>query len=57
VQARLVFLDLDDQCDVGFCRDREMFFWQCNASSVTMAPSATPSSASKVCAAGISLDF
>jgi hypothetical protein len=26
VQARLVVLDLDDQCDVSFCRDLEMFF-------------------------------
>src|SRR5271165_7439885 len=34
-----------------------MFFWQCSASSVTIALSATPSAGSKVCAAGISLDF
>jgi len=50
-------LDLDDQGDVGCGSDLEMFFWQCSASSVTMAPRATPSSASSVCAAGISLDF
>ena len=53
----LVVLDLDDQGDVGFRGDLEMFFWQCIASSVTIAPSWTPSSASNVCAAGISLDF
>ena len=57
VQGRLVVLDADDQDDVGRCRDFEMFFWQCSASSVTMAPSATPSSANSACAAGISLDF
>lgn len=57
VQGRLVGLDADDQGDVGGCCDLEMFFWQCSASSVTMAPSATPSSASSVCAAGTSLDF
>jgi hypothetical protein len=56
VQGRLVVLDPDDQGCVGCCCDLEMFFWQCSASSVTMAPSATPSSASSVCAAGISLD-
>ena len=43
-------------CDVGYGGDLEMFFWQCSASGVTMAPRATPSSASSVCAAGISLD-
>jgi hypothetical protein len=26
VQGRLVVLDLDDQGDVGLCRDLEMFF-------------------------------
>src|SRR5271165_5804601 len=57
VQGRLVVLHLDNQGDLGFCGDLEVFFWQCSASSVTMAPSATPSSASNVCAAGISLDF
>jgi hypothetical protein len=57
MQSRLVVLDLDDQGDVGFCGDLEMFFWQCSASSVTMTPLATPSSVSRVCAAGISLDF
>ena len=57
VQGRLVVLDPDDQGDVGCCCDLEMFFWQCSASSVTMAPGATPSSASSVCAAGISLDL
>jgi hypothetical protein len=36
VQARLVVLDLNDERYVGFCRDLEMFFWQCSASSVTM---------------------
>ena len=29
------------------CRDGKKFFWQCRASSVTMAPGARPSSASK----------
>jgi len=57
VQARLVILDLNEQRYVGFCRDLEMFFWQCSASSVTMVSLPTPSSASKLCAAGISLDF
>ena len=57
VQGRLVVLDPDDQRDVGCCCDLKMFFWQCSASSVTMAPSAMPSSASSVCAAGTSLDF
>ena len=57
VQGRLVVLDLDDQGDVGFSGDFKMFFWQCSASSVTIAPSATPSSASSACAAWISLDF
>ncbi len=57
VQGRLVVLDPDDQGDVGFCCNGGMFFWQCRASRVTMAPRATPSSASSVCAAGISLDF
>jgi hypothetical protein len=57
VQGRLVVFDADDQGDVGVCCGLEMFFWQCSASSVTMAPGATPSSASKACAAGISLDF
>ncbi|MBV8739549.1 MAG: hypothetical protein JO007_20300 [Alphaproteobacteria bacterium] len=57
VQGRLVVLGLDNQHDVGFCRDFKVFFWQCRASSVMMAPAATPRSASKVCAAGISLDF
>ncbi len=57
VQGRLVVLDLNDQGDVGFCGDLEVFFWQCSASSVTVAPRARPSSASSVCAAGISLDF
>ena len=47
VQGRLVVFDPDDQGDVGCCCDREMFFWQCSASSVTMAPGARPSSASK----------
>ena len=46
VQGRLVVLDADDQGDVGVCCGLEMFFWQCSASSVTMVPSATPSSAS-----------
>ncbi len=46
VQGRLVVLDANDQGDVGCCCDLEMFFWQCSASSVTMVPSATPSSAS-----------
>src|SRR5205823_7707537 len=57
VQGRLVALNLDDQGDVGFLGDLEMFFWQCIASSVTIAPSWTPSCDSNVCAAGISLDF
>jgi hypothetical protein len=57
VKGRLVVLDLDDQGGTDFGGDLEDFFWQCNASSVTMAPSATPSSASSICAAGISLDF
>src|SRR3954452_20729618 len=57
VKGRLVVLDLNDQGDADFAGDLEVFFWQCNASSVTMAPSPTPSSASSVCAAGISLDF
>jgi hypothetical protein len=57
VQSRLVVLDPDDQDGVGCCCDLEMFFWQCSASSVAMAPGARPSSASSVCAAGISLDF
>ena len=57
VQGRLVVLDLDDQADVGGCCGLEMIFWQCSASSVTMVPSATPSSARRVCAAGVSLDF
>ncbi len=57
VQGWLVVLDPDDQGDVGVCCDGEMFVWQCSASSVTMAPPATPSSASSVCAAGISLDL
>jgi hypothetical protein len=56
-KGRLVVFDLDDQGDVGFGGNFEMFFWQCIASSVTMAPSRTPSSANSVCAAGISLDF
>jgi len=47
VQGGLVVFDPDDQGDVGCCCDREMFFWQCSASSVTMAPGARPSSASK----------
>ena len=46
VQGRLVVLDLNDQGDVGFCGDLEVFFWQCSASSVTMVPGARPSSAS-----------
>ena len=53
----LVALDLDDQGDAGLGGDVEMFFCQCSASSVTIAPLATPGSASSVCAAGISLDF
>jgi len=57
VQGRLVVLDPDDQGDVGLCGDLEVFFWQCSASSVTMVSRATPSSASRACAAGISLDF
>ena len=57
VQGRLVVLNTDDQDDVGCRRDFEMFFWQCSASRVTMAPSAIPSSANSACAAGISLDF
>jgi hypothetical protein len=57
MRARLVVLGLDDPRDVGLCRDFKVFFWQCRASSVTMAPAATPSSASKIWAAGISLDF
>ena len=57
VKGRLVVLDLNDQADADLAGDLEVFFWQCNASSVTMAPSPTPSSASSVCAAGISLDF
>jgi hypothetical protein len=57
VQGRLVVLDPDDQGDVGVCCSLEMFFWQCIASSVTTAPGVTPSSASRACAAGISLDF
>lgn len=57
VQGRLVVFDLDDQSNAGCCSDLEKFFWQCSASSVTMAPSAIPSSASSACAAGISLDF
>ncbi len=56
VQGRLVVLDPDDQGDVDVCGDLKMFFWQCSASSVTMVSRATPSSASSVCAAGISLD-
>lgn len=48
VQGRLVVLDLDDQGDVALCGDLEVFFWQWSASSVTMAPSATPSSANSV---------
>ena len=44
MQGRLVVLDLDDQRDAGLCGDLEMFFWQCSASSVTMAPAGTPSS-------------
>jgi hypothetical protein len=57
VQCRLIVLDLDDQRDVGLGRDLEGFFWQCRASMVTIAPSASPSSASNFCAAGISFDF
>src|SRR4051794_30834392 len=57
VQGRLVVLDLHDQSDVGCCGDLEMFFWQCSASRVTIAPWGTPSSASSACAAGISLDL
>ena len=57
MQGWLVVFDLDDQGDVGCCGDLEMFFWQCSASRATMAPQATPSSASSACAAGISLDF
>ncbi len=56
-QDRLVVLDADDQGDAGLCGGLEMFFWQCSASSVTIAPGVRPSSASSVCAAGISLDF
>src|SRR4051795_13031571 len=57
VEGRLVVLDLDDQGGTDFGGDLEDFFWQCKASSVTMAPSATPSSVSSICAAGISFDF
>ena len=57
VQGRLVVLDANDQGNADLCGDLEMFFWQCIASSVTTAPGARPSSASKACAAGISLDF
>ncbi len=39
-QGWLVVLDADDQGDVGGCGDLAMFFWQCSASSVTMAPEA-----------------
>jgi hypothetical protein len=47
----LVVFDLDDQRNIGFGRDLEDFFWQCRASMVTIAPSASPSSASNFCAA------
>ena len=57
VQCRLIVLDLDDQRNIGLGRDLEGFFWQCTASIVTIAPSASPSSASNFCAAGISFDF
>jgi hypothetical protein len=57
VQCRLIVLDLDDQRNIGLGRDLEGFFWQCRASMVTIAPSASPSSASNFCAAGISFDF
>src|SRR5271157_3456654 len=57
VQCRLIVLDLDDQRNIGLGRDLEGFFWQCRASIVTIAPSASPSSASNFCAAGISFDF
>jgi hypothetical protein len=57
MQGRLVVLDPDDQGDAAGRSDLEMFFWQCSASRVTMAPRARPRSASSACAAGISLDF
>ena len=57
VQCRLIVLDLDDQRNIGLGRDLEGFFWQCRASMVTIAPSASPSSVSNFCAAGISFDF
>jgi hypothetical protein len=57
VRGRLVVRDADNQGEVGCCGDLEMFFWQCSASRVTMAPRARPRSASSACAAGISLDF
>jgi hypothetical protein len=56
-KRRLVGLDLNDQGDFGLLGDLEMFFWQWSASSVTMVPRGTPSSARSACAAGISLDF
>src|ERR1700721_1902186 len=57
VQCRLIVLDLGDQRSIGLSRDLKGFFWQWRASIVTIAPLASPSSASNFCAAGISFDF
>src|SRR6202034_3473944 len=54
VQCRLIVLDLGDQRGIGLSRVLKGFFWQRRASIVTIAPLASPSSASNFCAAGIS---
>ena len=55
-QRGLIVLQLDNHFRLDLRGNLEGFFWQCNASRVTVL-CATLSSPSNCCAAGISLDF
>lgn len=55
-QRGLIVLQLDNYFRLDLRGNLEGFFWQCNASRVTVL-CATLSSPSNFCAAGISLDF